>query len=194
MIAKLRSGIRGLLDREDGVAGFELALLAPVLVGLLLGSAETGLYLMAHQNLSTTAWRMGDLVSQQEKLTVAKVQDLMTAVKYVANPDDFRAKGVVIVSAITNDRGTRKIAWQQRGAGDLTERSRFGEAGRSAQSLPGQFTGTGSMANGETVIAVEVFYSYKSPLTGMIPPSPTLLRKASFHRGRVQELGALEPG
>ena len=190
MIAFLRASIRRacrampLQLGERGVAAIETAIVVPILVILLIGVTEVGSKILTGHQLNTTASRVGDLVTQQSKLTNAALNDIFAAVEHIAG-EAYGENGVVIISAVTGKDGTPKVAWQRRGAGTLKEPSHVGAAGATAK-LPKDFT----VADGETVIVVEVIVTNGGVIADMTAPH-SVIAKTSLHRGRVNDLGTI---
>jgi len=190
MIAFLRASLRRacrampLRLGERGVAAIETAIVVPILVILLIGVTEVGSKILTGHQLNTTASRVGDLVTQQSKLTNAALNDIFAAVEHIAG-EAYGENGVVIISAVTGKNGAPQVAWQRRGAGTLQEPSHVGATGATAQ-LPGNFT----VADGETVIVVEVIVTNGGVIADMTAPH-SVIAKTSLHRGRVNDLGTI---
>ncbi len=190
MIAFIRASLRRargavpLRLGERGVAAIETAIVIPILVILLIGVAEVGTKILTGHKLNTTASRIGDLVTQQQKITQAGLNDIFAAVEHIAGAP-YGNQGVVIISAVTGQNGVARVAWQQRGAGTLNEPSHVGAVGAVAD-LPGNFT----VADGKTVIVVEVLLADGGVLADMMSPH-SVIAKTSLHRGRINDLGTI---
>ncbi|MET4700266.1 Flp pilus assembly protein TadG [Constrictibacter sp. MBR-5] len=184
--ARLRRACRALPPNlgERGVAAVETAIVIPILVILLIGVAEVGSKILTGHKLNTTASRVGDLVTQQQMVTQAGLDDIFAAVEHIAG-ESFDDHGVVIISAVTGTDGSPVVAWQRRGAGTLQEPSHVGAAGAVAQ-LPGDFT----VADGETVIVVEVIVANGGVVADLMTPH-SVIAKTSLHRGRINDLGSI---
>lgn len=184
--ASLRRARRGVPLRlgERGVAAIETAIVIPILVILLIGVAEVGTKILTGHKLNTTASRIGDLVTQQSKITQTSLNDIFAAVEHIAG-EPYGTQGVVIISAVTGQDGSPRVAWQRRGAGTLNEPSHIGAQGAVAQ-LPANF----AVGNGETVIVVEVLLNNGGVLSDMMSPH-SVIAKTSLHRGRVNDLGTI---
>lgn len=169
---------------ERGVAALETAIVIPILVILLIGVAEVGSTILTGHKLNTTASRIGDLVTQQQKLTQAGLNDIFAAVQHIAG-ETYGPHGVVIISAVTGQNGAPRVSWQQRGGGTLNEPSRVGANGAAA-TLPPNFT----VSNGETVIVVEVLLEHGSVVSDMVLKR-SIIAKTSLHRGRINDLSTI---
>ena len=113
-----------------GVAGnvaVEFALTLPVLMLLMLGSAEMARFVILHQKVDRVAVTMSDLVARAETIKESELDDIFEAADIVAQPFDLHNLGIVIVSAITNEDGSgARIAWQRSGDGAASHTSQIG--------------------------------------------------------------------
>lgn len=165
------------------MAVVEFALVMPVLMLLVVAATEIGGSLLLNQRLENAAAQVGDLVSQEERPSVARLADIFASVAYSIGRPGFDQDGVVIVSAVgRTSGGGRKLLWQLRGAGQLAEPSRIGVAGGAATLPPALSAGTD-----RTLLAVELFYRHQE-LTGA-----ALSRKTAFFVPRAGDLAVLLP-
>lgn len=174
-----------------GVAGnvaVEFALVLPVLMLLMLGSAEMARFVILHQKVDRVAVTTSDLVARAETIKESELDDIFLAAEFVARPFDLPNLGVVIVSAITNEDGSGpRIAWQRSGAGSASHSSQVGTEGGVA-SLGDEF----EVREGETAIIAEVFYEFEPFLSELIVEPQTLYRRAHYRPrlGTLEEIGA----
>jgi Flp pilus assembly protein TadG len=174
-----------------GVAGnvaVEFALTLPVLMLLMLGSAEMARFVILHQKVDRVAVTTSDLVSRAETIKESELDDIFAAAEFVAQPFDLPSLGIVIVSAITNEDGSgARVAWQRSGGGFASHTSQIGTQGGAA-TLSADF----EVREGETAIIAEVFYDFEPFLSELIVEPQTLYRRA-HHRprlGTLEEIGA----
>jgi Flp pilus assembly protein TadG len=174
-----------------GVAGnvaVEFALTLPVLMLLMLGSAEMARFVILHQKVDRVAVTTSDLVARAETIKESELDDIFEAARFVAQPFDLPNLGIVIVSAITNEDGDGPtVAWQRSGAGTASHTSQIGVEGGAA-TLSADF----EVREGETAIIAEVFYDFEPFLSELIVKPQTLYRRA-HHRprlGTLEEIGA----
>jgi len=174
-----------------GVAGnvaVEFALTLPVLLLLMLGSAEMARFVILHQKVDRVAVTTSDLVSRAETIKESELDDIFAAAEFVAQPFDLPGLGIVIVSAITNEDGSgARVAWQRSGGGFASHTSQIGTQGGAA-TLSADF----EVREGETAIIAEVFYDFEPFLSELIVEPQTLYRRA-HHRprlGTLEEIGA----
>jgi Flp pilus assembly protein TadG len=175
-----------------GVAGnvaVEFALALPVLMLLMLGSAEMARFVILHQKVDRVAVTTSDLVARAETIKESELDDIFDAADLVAQPFDLAALGIVIVSAVTNDDGSGPtVAWQRSGAGAASHTSQIGTEGGAA-TLSADF----EVREGETAIIAEVFYDFEPFLSELIVEPQTLYRRA-HHRPRLGTLEEIDAG
>jgi TadE-like protein len=175
-----------------GVAGnvaVEFALVLPVLMLLMLGSAEMARFVILHQKVDRVAVTTSDLVARAETIKESELDDIFLAAEFVARPFDLPNLGVVIVSAITNEDGSgARVAWQRSGGGSASHSSQVGTEGGIA-SLGDDF----EVREGETAIIAEVFYEFEPFLSELIVEPQTLYRRAHY-RPRLGTLEEIEAG
>ena len=113
-----------------GNMAVEFALCLPVLLLLMLGSAELGRFVLLHQKMDRVATTVADLVARAETISEGELDDIFTAVGEVALPFTIDDLGVVIVTAVSNlDGAGAVIAWQRSGGGSQTVASAYGVEG-----------------------------------------------------------------
>jgi Flp pilus assembly protein TadG len=187
--------VRSLRSRNTrrclGVAGnvaVEFALALPVLMLLMLCSAEMARFVILHQKVDRVAVTTSDLVARAETIKESELDDIFAAAEYVAQPFDLPNLGIVIVSAIINEDGDGPIvAWQRSGAGTASHTSQIGVEGGAAT-----LSADCEVREGETAIIAEVFYDFEPFLSELIVEPQTLYRRA-HHRprlGTLEEIGA----
>ena len=122
----MRKLIRRCLAAERGIFALELAFVAPVLTGLILGGVEVTRYVLLNQKVERTSVTMGDLVSQAEILTEANISSLFDASTGVMAPFSFENGGQVIVSSISVTGGNPAVINWQRAYGTQGSTSALG--------------------------------------------------------------------
>jgi Flp pilus assembly protein TadG len=183
-----RSAVRAWRCASGNVA-VEFALTLPILMLLMLGSAEMARFVILHQKVDRVAVTTSDLVSRAETINEGDLDDIIEAADFVAQPFDLANLGIVIVSAITNDDGSgAKVAWQRSGGGTSTHTSQIGIEGGLA-TLTTDF----EVREGETAIIAEVFYDFEPFLSELIVEPQTLYRRA-HHRPRLGTLDQVDAG
>ena len=186
--ARALAGLRLLSCRAGNVA-VEFALGAPVLIMLMLASAELARFVILHQKMDRVATTISDLVSRAETISESELLDIFTAAGEVATPFRLADLGVVIVSSVINPDGTGPIvAWQRSGGGAYSGTSQIGIEGDDA-TLDGDF----EVREGETAIISEVYFDFAPFLSEMIV-SPQVIYRTAHHRPRLGTLEEIEEG
>ena len=93
-----------LFSCRAGNVAVEFALAAPVLILMMLASAELARFVILHQKMDRVATTISDLVSRAETIKESELEDIFTAAGEVAYPFDLTDLGVVIVSSVTRNR------------------------------------------------------------------------------------------
>jgi len=182
--------LRLALCRAGNVA-VEFALAAPVLLLMMLASAELGRFVILHQKVDRVATTISDLVARAETISESQLDDIFTAAGQVASPFDLPNLGVVFVSSVTNPSGDGKgaiVAWQRSGGGSYSASSQLGAEGDEA-SLPAGF----EVREGETAIISEAYYDF-SPFLSELIVEPQEVYRNAHHRPRLGTLDEIEPG
>lgn len=164
---------RFVADRE-GLVFVEFAFVVPVLALMLLGAVDVGRYVLAHQKMQRTASTLADLVAQDDSMSVAEVQEIITASRFVMNPFTLGNNGLVVVSSVSaDDTGTTVINWQQSGGGTLGESSKLGAVGEEA-TMPGGFL----VPPDQTVMVAEVWFVGSGFFVDVFSTQPTYYHTA----------------
>lgn len=133
-----------------GSASIELALVLPVLVLLVAGSADLMLWMRAWFRVERVAAEVATVASQYTALTAGDITALFNAGQLVAGTIDVtNSLGGQVISLISNGGSGNRVTWQRTVGGYP---SRIGAAGGVA-SLPASFT----VPLGQTVLVTEAF-------------------------------------
>ena len=185
--------MRALLRLRSCGAGnvvVEFGLAAPVLLMMMLASAELGRFVLLHQKVDRVATTVSDLVARAETISESQLDDIFTAAGQVATPFDLAGLGVVIVTSIANPSGDGQgpiIAWQRSGSGSYSGTSQLGAEGDEAD-LPAGF----DVREGETAIISEVYYDF-APFLSELIVRPQEVYRSSHHRPRLGLLDEILP-
>jgi Flp pilus assembly protein TadG len=181
-------GLRLLRCRAANVA-VEFTLAMPVLIMLMLASAELARFVILHQKMDRVATTISDLVSRAETISETELEDIFLAAGEVAFPYDLVDLGVVIVSSVTNPDGDGPIvAWQRSGGGSYSGTSQIGTEGDEA-TLGADF----EVREGETAIISEVYFDFAPFISEMIV-EPQVIYRTAHHRPRLGTLEEIEGG
>lgn len=183
-----RSVCRGRPDREGGNVAVEFALALPLLLLMLLASAELGRFVLLNQKIDRVAVTMSDLVARVETISESDIDDIFNAAAQVAAPFDLDGLGRVVVSSVINDDGEGPtIAWQRSGGGSFAASSEIGTEGGPA-ALTDEF----AVREGETAIISEVFFNF-TPFLSELIVAPRVISRRAHHRPRLGALDSIDP-
>ncbi len=169
-----------------GVAAIELAIVLPMMMTLFLGVVEISNFVLINERTEKMAHTVADVVAQGEAITVAELDNILSATSEIMKPFPFNERGHVIITAVHREpNDTPKVAWQYEGGGTLQNtHSNFGGPG-FASPLPEGFI----LNEKETVIIAEIYYAHENLVTNMFNGSNPNLYKYAFYKPR---LGALD--
>ncbi|MGI9508118.1 MAG: TadE/TadG family type IV pilus assembly protein [Geminicoccaceae bacterium] len=172
-------------DRGNVVV--EFALVLPVLLMMMLASAELGRFVLLNQKIDRVAITMSDLVARAETISESELDDIFNAAAHVAEPFDLGGSGRVVISSVTNvGGGGATVAWQRTGGGSFITASEIGAEGETAD-LPDDF----AVRDGETAIISEVFFDFE-PFLSEVIVSPRVIYRRAHHRPRLGTLDTVE--
>ncbi len=187
-LASLVVRARALLGERRGTIPIEMALVAPVLITMLLGTLDVGWYMIMQHKISRVAATVADLTSRGETVNEAQLADIFAAASAVADPFDFDIEGRAIVSSLTNADGDGAvIAWQRRSPSGLDVDSHLGAAG-AAPSLAAGF----AVAANENIVVAESFFNFQ-PLVGFILRGTQSVYVQAVQRPRLGTLDQIMP-
>jgi len=173
--------------RDQGNVVIEFALALPVLLAMLLASAELGRFVLLNQKVDRVAITMSDLVARAETISEGDLDDIFSAAGHVAEPFNLGGRGRVVISSIVNVDGEgATIAWQRTGGGSFSTASEVGTEGAAAD-LPDDF----AVREGETAIVSEVFFDFEPFLSELIV-APQVVYRRAHHRPRLGTLDVIE--
>jgi len=182
-LAAAKSHVRRLAANNDGVAGIEMGIITPVLLLLLCGGGEIGLYARSHFRASQMASTVADAISRYEAVTSADITSIFSVSSEVMGTEDFKENGYVILSSVSRTGGaTPKVAWQCKG-GVHARTSKIGAVTKDA-TLPGGLV----LDATDDVIIAEVFYQYTPLFANVLPDLDEQLYKTAVFRPRLGSL------
>lgn len=207
--------LRAYKSNTQGVALLEFALILPLLILLVFGGAEITRLVLFHQKLDNATSGVANVITQLDEETVP-CEDLQwarnTLLVESMRPFNFNNGGALIVSAVEasyvnannpsrDDEPLRqRVIWQWRpdAAASLVGAQGGLANGSGWPSVFRRAPNNGGMANGERVIVVESFYSYR-PLLPFIAELFDLetvnnVYKVSFFRSRFGKMGSKQSG
>ena len=166
----------------------EFGLILPVLALVFMGSVDVGQLVVAHMKIYNAASSMADLVSRDETISAATLNDLFGAASQVATPFDLATNGKVIITSVSADTDDDpRIFWQQEDAGGFAATSEVGNVVGEPATLPSSL----QVDEQETIIVSEVFYDFK-PIFGLVSTGTTIYHSA-YYRPRLGTLRSVDP-
>lgn len=192
--------IRHLLDRlralradRRGVSAVEFALIAPVMIGMLFGSADLSLALMADRKVTLAVSTVSDLVAQDDEVSCAELDRIYAAATAILAPFST-TPATLRVTMVDDNSGTPRAVW--------SDTAEFGAIGTCNPTPAG--TVTTSMATHDArlrqlvtatngVVMGEISYEYPSNLSNMIGYGPITMSETFFLRPRRSAEVALLP-
>jgi len=193
--ARSLTGARRRAINEDGTAAVEFAMVAPIMITMLFGVAETSLALICRADVSLMAGTAADLISQANTVNTADVKNVYDAAGTILYPYYDPASGsakptIRLTSVIDNGSGavgqnhlTGKVAWTctQPGSGTLPPATAVGGTVTLPQAI---------MTAGGSVIIAEIAYKYDSPTTKTIAATMNFTNNFYTKPRRVLQIGA----
>lgn len=168
---------------KRGNAGVEFGITATALVFLFLGLVETSRYLMLHLKTQHVAVTVADLVTRDEAISEAQIDDVFNVVSHILSPFPVGAKSAVILSSMGQTSGqSAKIYWQRSGAGSLSSISEFGAGGSAIAGMPAGL----ALRDDQTLVTVEVFYHYEPWIFDIF--SAKTIKRLAYFRPRIGAL------
>jgi Flp pilus assembly pilin Flp len=170
-----------------GFSAAEFGLILPILLLFCVGTIEFSRLILITQKVQSGAFTLADLTARykDEDMSADRLADIFLALDNVVQPFEIETGGRAIVSSIgVGSDDDPVVNWQCGGAGALEAVSQIGAAGGDAL-LPDDLT----IAEGETIIAAEVFFSYQPLLD--IGLDARVIRRAAFFKPRLGDLTTL---
>ena len=180
-----RLPLHGLASDRTGTAAVEFALLFPIMLALFIGTYEVENVLMADLKVTAAAETAADLVAQTTAtygaLQATDFTNFTSATAAVLSPMPVGTNNNLVkiaFASVTYSTGTPVIDWhvEENGATAIT-----------TTSVPNgtSLTNLGSATNGslDSVIVVQLQYTYSSPISYVMSSSYTL-SEAAFNRPR----------
>ena len=143
-----------------------MALMAPVLIVLLLGTIDVGWRILASYKLEHVVATLADLAARSRELSSDDLNDIFEAASPIAEPFAL-ADAMVVLSGVRDDTGSKPVVvWQEQRGSANGETSRIGQPGGSAD-----LDGLLDLDASESVIVAELFFRF-DPLVGFVFREP----------------------
>lgn len=158
--------LKGWLRDRRGSAAVEFAFVAPVMILVYYGIAETTMGMMCERRATRIASALGDLVAQDTQITTSEMTDIFTVGRAIMSPFATTTLSMRVTSVKADSSGTPKVVW-----------SKVSGSGYSA--LTGTVSGvpTSLLAANESAIMAETTYTYTSAVQKALPSAITFSKK-----------------
>jgi len=106
--------VQSFLRDRRGVAALEFALIAPVMIALYMGSVEATAGLDLNKNLGRATSMVADLVTQQQTITKAQIEDIMDIGTATLLPYARDTPQITITAIDISAANVATVAWSRR--------------------------------------------------------------------------------
>jgi Flp pilus assembly protein TadG len=178
------SRLRALQEDRRGVSAVEFALIAPVMIGMLFGSADLSLALMADRKVTLAVSTVTDLVAQDDTVNCAELDRIFSAATAILAPFST-TPATLRVTMVDDNGGSPRAVW--------SDTAEFGAIG-TCNPTPAAVVTT-SMSTHDArlrqlvtatngVVMGEISYAFPSNLTNMVGYGPITMTETFFLRPR----------
>jgi Flp pilus assembly protein TadG len=165
--------LRRLLRDQGGSALAEFALVAPVMLLMMIGSAEVVQAVEAHRRVTHVASAIADIVAQERTTDDGKLKDVFVAGTLLMAPLPAGQLGQRIASFSADANGVVTMDW-------VANRGAY--VGSEPLALPPAYT----LKAEQGVIVADVSYGY-APLIQWVLPDSILMQKRMYLRPRLAD-------
>ncbi|MFK7793357.1 MAG: TadE/TadG family type IV pilus assembly protein [Devosiaceae bacterium] len=110
---KVARRVRGFRKERRGVAAIEFGLIAPFMIALWLGGIELSQAVSADRKVSHASSALADLITQQNNLTGAELDDIMDATQAIIMPFDVGNLTIQVAGVEIDNNGDTEIMWSE---------------------------------------------------------------------------------
>lgn len=153
-----------------GVSAIEFALIAPVLILMYFGFAETTQAMMAQRRLSNITAQIGDIVAQNPQTGPKKMTDIFNIGNLIMAPYPAAGLKMCVYSVVSDSKGKNTVAWVKPNPAGV------GMAGCPAKGATVADISTGVLAANQSIIVSRATYDYSSPTKLVMPTTMTFKR------------------
>jgi Flp pilus assembly protein TadG len=166
-------------DRR-GVTAIEFALIAPVLILMYCGFAETTQAMMAQRRLSNIASQIGDLVAQGTQVGPNRMTDIFNIGNLIMAPYPTGPLKMCVYSVTSDATGKDTVAWVR------TNPAGVGMANCPKQNAVVTDISTGVLPANQSVIVARASYDYATPMPLVMPATMTFKRSYYLRPRRTE--------
>lgn len=162
----MRPLLQQYLAARGGVAAAEFAIILPVLVLLLFGTAELGNALLIDRKVTRATQVIADLVAQEEVVSTAQLDDIMQAADEIMRP--YPTTAAIVLSSVVRNTGetATKVGWSVTKRGEAY-------ATNTPYTLPSI-----ELDSGNSVIVAEISFPYTALFPNVILSDFTIRDRA----------------
>jgi Flp pilus assembly protein TadG len=161
-------------DDIKGVSAVEFAIIAPMLVTLYLGAAETALGVSVNRKVSRVSSTISDLVAQAQTVSADDIDGIMNAAFAIMAPTDATPLRIVLTGVEIDADAKTKVIW-----------SRKKGSGASAASVGSTYPIPTAIKIADSfVVVAQVQYDYAPAMGGQIVGSIQFDKK-NYLRPRI---------
>lgn len=157
--------LSSLWRKKDGIAATEFALLLPIMILLFFGMVEGSDALTVSRRLSNATNSIADLAARQAEISQAEIDDIMIGVTRQLEPTDVSQLSIKLVSVEIDPQDSNSL---------IVHWSRDNEQGEpyAPGSIYNGVDDITTLRAPNTLIVVEVDYTYASGLTNFVFDNP----------------------
>jgi Flp pilus assembly protein TadG len=162
---------------KRGIAALEFALLMPTVVLMFFSLVELSDSLTANRKVSMAASTLADLASREYTITYADAQGMFTAVNNILSPYGISNASFTLMSVVPDASNSNQpvIDWSLNQ--NMTEVYAPGTAYNDLPDANSTYSGVSLLADGQSLIIVEVSYPFTSSLSGYRNESFTFTKR-----------------
>jgi Flp pilus assembly protein TadG len=165
MLTQIRTFLARFRSAIGGLSAIEFAIILPVMLTSLLGAVEVSNGMLADRKVTQTTSTLADLVSQDNSVTNAEINDIFAAAVAVMHPINATGMRMRISSVVADANGITRVAWSD-------ARNMSARAVNSTITVP-----AGMVAANGSVILTEVELNYSSSFGEFLTNGVTLQDK-----------------
>lgn len=159
-----------------GVAAVEFAILAPLMLILYFGLVEFCQGYMAQKRTGHVASMVADLVSQSDTVTTSQLTDMFAIGDLIMKPFSATSLQQRVSSVTRISSTTYRVDWSR-------TKGMTGALSATQTGIPSDM-----LANGESVIVGEAYYTYDSPFKAFLPNALRFERKSYLRPRNVESI------
>lgn len=194
VVRSILARLKALRADKRGVSAVEFALIAPVMIGMLFGSADLSLALMADRKVTLAVSTVADLVAQDDEVNCAELDRIYNAAAAILAPFST-TPATLRITMVNSNSGAPRAVWsdtaEMTGTVGTCNATPTGTVNTSLTTHDARLRQLISPTNG--VIMGEISYAFPSNLSNMIGSGPIVMSETFFLRPRRSAEVALIP-